>query len=48
MAVGRQAQGLPTKKPFILTQDSLKKKSAAFTVSLIHAYNDITAFDYVH
>lgn len=48
VAVGRPAQGLPKKKPFILLYDSLKQKFRAFMMSLIHAFNDITVFDYVH
>lgn len=48
VAVGRPAQGLPKKKPFILLYDSLKQKFTAFMMRLIHAFNDITVFDYVH
>lgn len=48
VAVGRQAQGLPKKKPFILLYDSLNQKFTAFMMSLIHAFSDITVFDYVH
>ena len=44
---GKQAQGLPKKKPFILIYDSLKQKFIAFMMSLIHAFNDITVYDYV-
>lgn len=48
VAMGRLAPCLPKKKPFILTYDSLKQEFTAFMRSLVHAFDDITVFDYVH
>lgn len=48
VAVGRQAQGLPKRNHLLLLCDSLKQKFTAFMMSLIHAFSDITVFDYVH
>lgn len=48
VAIGRLAEGLPKKETIYSQLGFFKKKFTAFMMRLVHAFNDITVFDYVH